>query len=791
MLETCPHCQATNVDFSLPYCTSCGRLLQNGNNAPELPLLQVSEQTNNNVVPPNTLIQGLEGETQFAGPRLSIQENGGTADYRLGIKPLTLGRGQDQDIILKAPFVSDRHALITPVGDSYQIQDIGSVDGLLYRGKLLTPYTPHTLVDGDVLRIGDSMHGDFVTLTYHNEAAPTTQLLPRTPLRIEARGLTMSVPDPKRPIGNRIASLLRMAQPAQKSILRRVSLCIEPGEFVALVGGSGAGKSTLMRALSGFSRASDGTVQINGTDFYNEFDVYRSLLGYVPQDDIVHRMLPVTRALTYSAKLRLSQNLQPQAIGERITQVLEDVEMDEHRAKLVDDLSGGQRKRVSIAAELLADPSLFFLDEPTSGLDPGLEKKMMFTLRRLADEGRTVMLVTHATANITQCDLVAFMAAGRLVYYGPPQEALRFFGVTSHDFADIYTRLEGRFKPESPVFEHDLEMQQSYKEWREARHRGDEQPWLAELWEIRFLRSPYHQRYIQDRLSRPVPELVRTAPPSQVQQKVPAQERQQFLLLTRRYIELILQDRNNLLILLLQAPIIAALLALVSDANAITGSGANFPSARTVMFMLAIISVWFGIINSVREITKETAIYQRERLANLSIGAYVASKVSVLSILVLIQSFLLLAIIQLKVKMPAEGLLLPINLELYVTTVLSSLGGLALGLLISTVSATPDRAISVVPLALIPQIIFSGVIFSLSGAAVALSWFAVTHWSMEAYGSIVDLNRLASFGIAADDGYTHDPWHLIGRWLLIIIHIVVCLALTTWLLQRKDVRKAA
>src|SRR6185312_5319015 len=133
---------------------------------------------------------------------------------------------------------------------------------------------------------------------------------------------------------------------------------------------------------------------------------------------------------------------------QRIARVLEDVEMTAHRHKRIDQLSGGQRKRVSIAAELLADPSLFFLDEPTSGLDPGLEKKMMFTLRRLADAGRTIVLVTHATANITQCDHVAFMAEGRLVYCGPPQDALSFFRVDSGDFADIYTRLEGLADPQ-------------------------------------------------------------------------------------------------------------------------------------------------------------------------------------------------------------------------------------------------------------------------------------------------------------------------------------------------------
>ena len=218
---------------------------------------------------------------------------------------------------------------------------------------------------------------------------------------------------------------------------------------------------------------------VNGDDYYRNFDAYRTVLGYVPQDDIIHRTLPVDRALGYAAQLRLPADTAPAEITKRIAQVLEDVEMAPHRDTLVDNLSGGQRKRVSIGAELLADPSLFFLDEPTSGLDPGLEKKMMYTLRRLADSGRTIVLVTHATANISQCDHVAFMSDGRLVYFGPPAEALAFFNVSSGDFADIYTKLDGAASPQDPdhwlVVQRDL--QAEYDAWQQngGRVRDEDQ----------------------------------------------------------------------------------------------------------------------------------------------------------------------------------------------------------------------------------------------------------------------------------------------------------------------------
>jgi ABC-type multidrug transport system ATPase subunit len=817
------------------------------------------------------------------GARLIVEDSGQISDIPLGTIPLTLGRAPHNQILVVSRFVSANHARIEPSGVSHQIVDVGSTNGLLYQGQRLAANTPKPLIDGDIIRIGDPIGGNFVTLTYVNPAAVRTQQLPPIALpksgaslligrgqggawenpqisrnhasiqcqadgtyllrdlgstngtyvngrritahtlrhgdviqigpfklthtgtallqqaqhggmRIEARGLSVERPDDRATLLQLALTRLRGAGLPQKRILQQVSLCIEPGEFVALVGGSGAGKSTLMGALSGFARATGGIVQVNGDDFYRNFDAYRPVLGYVPQDDIVHRMLPVERALDYAARLRLPDDTATSEIADRITRVLQDVEMSEHRATLVDNLSGGQRKRVSIGSELLADPSLFFLDEPTSGLDPGLEKKMMYTLRRLADGGRTVVLVTHATANIDQCDLVAFLSAGRLVYYGPPREAKLFFGVTSDDFADIYTRIDGRFNPADPVFANDAAMQQAYAGWQQTHPGSREQPWLAELWEARFHGSTYDRQYVQNRLGYAGVPITPAAPPVPKSGAVAQVSLlRQFGLLARRYLELVIQDRRNLTILLLQAPFIAALMVLVIKSDAVVGSGAIFSSARPVMFMLATVAVWFGIINAAREITKEAAIYQRERLANLRIIPYVLSKIMVLTGLVVIQSILLLGIVTMKVHMPDAGIITSVGVEMFVTTFLASLAGLALGLLISTVASTPDRAISIVPLALIPQIILSGVIFKLEGVTSTLSWLAIGRWAMDAYGSIADLNRLpvVSGGppiSPAYDEYIHSAGHLWARWLIMLLYTAACLALTVWLLRRKDAR---
>jgi len=175
-------------------------------------------------------------------------------------------------------------------------------------------------------------------------------------------------------------------------LLNQISLPIEPGQLVALVGGSGAGKSTFMRTLLGIEPTTMGTVYLNGEDLRNNFNLYRNQIGYVPQKDIIHKDLKVEEALRYAARLRLPQDAEIEQIVEK---TLTQIEMQEQRSVLVKDLSGGQLKRVSIGVELLVDPKLFFLDEPTSGLDPGLDKKMMQLLRKLADQGRTIVLVTR------------------------------------------------------------------------------------------------------------------------------------------------------------------------------------------------------------------------------------------------------------------------------------------------------------------------------------------------------------------------------------------------------------
>ena len=629
----------------------------------------------------------------------------------LGMKPsLIIGRNPQADIHLAAPTVSWQHARLDRTAQGHVLTDLNSTNGTFVNGQRVM--RPCALKQGDVVQIGP------FRLVY--EATGFQQYTAAHGMRLDGVGLTREVGRGAR----------------KKRILDNVNVSIHPREFVALVGASGAGKTTLLMALNGFVRADRGQVLVNGEDLYQHFDLYRTLVGYVPQEDIIHKDLTVAGALRYAARLRLPPDTSGQEIEERIGQVLQQVGMLEQKDQVISSLSGGQRKRVNIAVELLAEPRLFFLDEPTSGLDPGLEKMMMHTLRHLADGGRTVVLVTHATANIAQCDHVCFMSQGRVVYFGPPAEALGFFGVTSGDFADIYARLDA---PDP----------------RQARQK-------AAWWEQRFRQSPQYRQYVADR-QQVLPQIRQKAARAATQQRPRANPLQQFFVLTRRYLDLVARDRLLLTVLVAVMPIIALLLLIISKSNWLVGDSAAYieqwlaqelasgktsatysivGESQTLLFMLALAAVLLGLFAAAYEIVKERSIYLRERMVTLRLLPYLGSKVTVLGAFALLQCFLLLFVVSWKVRLPGAGVLLPAPVEMYVTLVLGALTAIMLGLFISALAPNTNTVIYIVLLALFFQIIFAGVFFKLPGAAKNLSYLTVSRWVMEGLGTSADLKGL-------------------------------------------------
>lgn len=741
------------------------------------------------------------------------------------LQAFTIGRDPGNHVPLNHPTVSRVHAEVRKALAGHVLIDHSS-NGTYVNGQRVAGQ--QAIRPGDVVQIGP------FKLVY-DQAGFSGYVTPAGNYRLDGHRLVRDVPDG----GRRLLGINIGGPPKTKRILNDVSLSIYPKEFVALVGGSGAGKSTLMKALSGFTPA-EGQVLLNGDDLYQSFGAYRSILGYVPQDDIIHRQLTVRSALSYAAQLRLP-DATPVELQKRIADVLQQVEMTEHAGKPVYKLSGGQRKRVSIAVELLAEPGLFFLDEPTSGLDPGLEKKMMYTLRNLADAGRTIVLVTHATANIDQCDHVAFMADGYMAYFGPPKEALGFFGAT--DFADIYTKLS---HPIDPV--HNPLPQQYQAPAGLAVQPG--QP-AAQVWTRCYNASPQHHSYVAQRLTSAQRKLPTPAPAASGSSRQRVSVLRQFGVLTRRYLELIRRDTMSLGILLAVMPIIGILLLIMTSTYDLTGlppsevqaqiqqeidearaeqdpsladeqfqaSYQVVGSAQKLLFMLALAVTLLGMFGAAYEIVKEEAIYQRERMVNLKIPPYLMSKVVVLGFFALIQCATLLAVVAIKVAYPGDGVFLPAAIEMYITLVLATLAGISLGLLVSALVRSQNMVIYVILLILFVQIIFAGAIFELPAAAKPISYLTTTRWTLEALGSTVDMETLRLDGVTClepenerqgqmmgpseapcKDGqqrlappyefnviYRNNELHLLSRWLMLLAFSGVFIGLTYFVQRRKDV----
>ena len=742
---------------------------------------------------------------------------------------LSIGRDPENDIHLDHPVVSKRHAEVRPSATGqFVLRDLNSTNGTFVNEQPL--HGEHLLADHDRVQIGP-----FKLVYLRGEL---TRYTPGGNYRLDALSLGREVTIPADNSFDRL-----LGRNNRLRILDDISLSIYPKEFVALVGGSGAGKSTLLKALSGFSPANQGQVIVNGDDLYTNFDAYRSIMGYVPQDDIIHGQLTVRSALTYASRLRLPDATQAE-IEHSIQKVLAQVEMSEHVDKQINRLSGGQRKRVSIAVELLAEPGLFFLDEPTSGLDPGLEKKMMKTLRELADDGRTIVLVTHATANIDQCNLVAFMAHAHLTYYGPPEDTESFFG--TGNFADVYTLHL------SPT---DSSASRFQAAWFSPSQSGLEteiglRPKTSDQWAAQFRTSPQYNEFVSDRLRAAGAGLSqgKIHQPSRRQRVSPLH---QFSVLAHRYMELISRDKLSMIILLAVMPFIGLLLLIMTDPydlvgkdpEAITaeiqesidekrpeddpevpdeqfqGTYVVAGSAQRLLFMLALAASLLGIFAAAYEIVKEKAIYRRERMINLMIVPYFSSKIVILTFFALLQCFLLLFVLGLRVHYPSEGVFMPATAEMYVTLLLATIASISLGLLLSAVVKNENTVIYLILVVLFIQIIFAGAIFDLPAAAKPISYLTTTRWTLEALGDSASIQALNEKGVTCVEfedeqmrmmlgepeapciegqmkqpalstfnvDYGSGARHLLLRWLALLLFAVIFSSLAGIIQRRKDV----
>jgi ABC-type multidrug transport system ATPase subunit/ABC-type transport system involved in multi-copper enzyme maturation permease subunit len=536
-----------------------------------------------------------------------------------------------------------------------------------------------------------------------------------------------------------------------KVLLDRVTFPIPERSLLGVIGPSGAGKSTLLGALTGMRPADSGTVHYDDKDMYRNYAKLRHRIGLVPQQSVLHTQLTARRALRYTAELRCPAGTGAAEREHRVDEVMRELDLTEHAQTRAERLSGGQLKRVNCAQELLTKPSVLFLDEPTSGLDPNLDKQVMEQMRDLAHDGRTVIVVTHSVAHLDMCDrLLVLSPGGKLAFYGPPSEGLAYFGLPG--WAEVF----------------------------EAFERFPDRDWAGE-----FKASALYARYVAGQQQKAAARPSRRRQPDE-QPRCGALR--QLSTLIRRYARVIAADRGYLLFTGLLPVILGILIRLAGTSQGLAGPPRANQNAQQTLLLLIICACLSGAASSVRELVKERGIYIRERAAGLSRGAYLWSKLLVLGVIAVVQSFVLVLIGLVGRPLPATGSLLtrlPLG-ELLLAVAALAVASMCLGLLVSALVSTSEKAMPFLVLLTMIQVILSGGVLSLSGKAglKQLAVLAPAHWGFGALASTGNLNVISP----PMANFTHPLWNHTGStWLrdmsLTIALAVIC-TLLTWIRLR-------
>ncbi len=565
------------------------------------------------------------------------------------------------------------------------------------------------------------------------------------PPTIKRFGTHLSAHPPVAPGGGRVDAVNVSRHLGARQILQELSLSVQPGELVAIAGGSGAGKSTLLEILAGLQPPSGGEVRHDGVVRGTRVNA-DSRIGYVPQDDIIHMEMPLRRTLRYAARLRLPAGTSAAEADRVVEETLHDLDLADRAEVPVRALSGGQRKRASIAVELLTRPGLFFLDEPTSGLDPSTAADVMRLLRRLSQRGVTVVLTTHEPAGIDRCDRVVFLARdGHLAFTGSPTEARRYFGV--EDLAEIYNRLAGEHTPQ--------------------------------IWAERFA------------VSRGTPEarpgLALTPTPSANSDVKRTGMVRQWWLLTRRNVDVLVRNRLTLAILLGSPVLVTAMMATLFKRGAFNPRSAADLGPAQIVFWIAFAGFFFGLTYGLLQIVGEMAVFRRERLAGLSVGAYVASKVTALLPVLAAVSAVLLGVLRGLGRLPALGW--DVYALLFGTIVVEATSALALGLLASAAVSNAAQAALALPMLCFPQVLFGGAIVPVDQMATPgrlMSLGLSNRHAFDALGRDLDLDRYTAT-LPAMSAYS-DTFHGgTAASLIALASFAVALTLATmWILHRRS-----
>jgi ABC-type multidrug transport system ATPase subunit/pSer/pThr/pTyr-binding forkhead associated (FHA) protein len=601
---------------------------------------------------------------------------------------LKIGRRPDNDIVLADLGVSKLHAELrmSPTG-RYQIFDLGSHNGTYVNGNQVNQAE---LTEDDIVSIGHA--------TFRLAGGVLQEYIDEGDVPFEALDLRVSVPD-----GGK-----------QKVLLEGVSFPLAERSMMAVIGPAGAGKSTLLNALTGKKPATAGNVYYDYRDLYDNYDELKHRIGLVPQESVTHDQLTAKSALGYAAELRFPPDITEADRNERVDEVLGELEMTPHANTRIVRLSGGQKKRVNIGLELLTKPSLLFLDEPTSPLDPHLKRELFGQMKRMTENGQSVVVITHDVESklIDQCDrLIVLAPGGRMAYFGPPAEGLRYFG--KEDWADVFQSFA-----DNPAAD----------------------------WAGQFRNSPEYTRYVSSRLSvSPGQQQSQSRRPEDDVKPRRRGSLTQVFTMARRYARVLSVDRGYMMFAIALPIILGLLLRIIPSTFGLGGPVGQNDGAQTLLLILVMAACLSGTANSIREIVKEREIYERERMTGLSAGAYLMSKVLVLGVISVVQALLIVIIGLAGMKMPAKGALIPGPplIEIAIAVAALCVVSMLLGLVISTLVTKSDQTMPALVVVTMIQVVLSGGVFALSSGAEAwVSLIAPARWAMGALASTINLDAI-------------------------------------------------
>ncbi|MCV7030178.1 ATP-binding cassette domain-containing protein [Mycobacterium sherrisii] len=633
----------------------------------------------------------------------------------------TIGRATDNDIVIQDVLASRHHAFLiqTPLGT--EIRDAHSVNGTFVNGVRVGSAV---IAEGDVVTIGN------VDLVFTRDT-----LVRRTEAATRSGGLEV----------NSVCYTVDHG----KQLLDHISLTARPGTLTAIIGGSGAGKTTLSRLIAGYTSPSAGSVTFEGHNIHTDYASLRSRIGMVPQDDVVHRQLTVNQALGYAAELRLPPDTSKAERAQVVAQVLEELEMTKHADTRVDKLSGGQRKRASVALELLTQPSLLLLDEPTSGLDPALDRQVMLMLRLLADAGRVVLVVTHSVSYLDVCDQILLMApGGKTAFQGPPDQVEAVMG--TRNWADIFASVGA--DPD------------------EANRRFKERQ--------------------QQSMQPPAPES-----PADLGDPPPTDLRRQISTIARRQVRLVLSDRGYTIFLAVLPFLIGALSLTVKGPKPGLGPADPLGLAPTqpqyIMVLLNIGAIFMGTALTIRDLIGERAIFRREQAVGLSTGAYLLAKITVFCLFATMQAAIAVFIVRLGKGAPTQPALFfgDSTVSLFVTVAGACVASAIFGLLLSAFAQSNEQIMPLLVVSIMSQLVLAGgmiPVYQRPGLE-QLAWLTPARWGYAAAASSIDFPALVKVKqIPTDDPiWQHSKHILLFDMAMLGVLCVTYSAIVWWKIRLK------